>query len=148
MSPIEDYLRELYPEDEFLWLLSMNVMAAERRHSALDLEHLAMYLCSMVRRDLREVRQSLTALIVTYLKWHGMPASRTASQHVTLLERRYQLKDLLEGPTLSKYAKDSLTTCHARAVELASAETGLPSESFPAATDFTLDALLSSRLPD
>src|SRR5437588_7116077 len=132
-------LSRMYESDETGWLEQMSKLVNERRYGELDYEHLGEYLLDMAKRDRREVLHRLTTLLTHLLKWEHQPRKRSRSWEVTILRQRHELQDLLESRTLENHAREILPKAYARAIKEAAAETGLASERFPQACNYTLD---------
>ncbi len=136
----------LYEQDETAWLETMAELIRLGRLNEVDYPNLAEYLADMARRDRREVESRLTVLLTHVLKWTYQPDRRSGSWRGTIVEKRQELEGLLSGGVLRNHAEALLADVYRRAVERAAAETELPSETFPAASPYTLDQLLSADL--
>jgi hypothetical protein len=135
-------LAELYSEDETAWLDRMSVLVRERRLTELDLDNLTEYLSDMARRDRREVKSRLVVLMAHLLKWEFQPDRRSRSWRATIITQRQELAELAGTGVLRDHAEAVLAEAYVNAVELASAETGLTGETFPAACPHTVEQLL------
>jgi Domain of unknown function DUF29 len=139
-------LGALYECDETAWLETMSELIRLGRLDKLDYPNLAEYLADMARRDRREVQSRLTVLIGHVLKWTYQPDHRSGSWKGTIIEQRQELENLLRRDVLRNHAELALAEAYRNAVERAAAETGLPSETFPAACPYAIDQLLSADL--
>ena len=139
---VEIPLAELYLEDETAWLEAMSRLVAEKRFPELDLEHLSEFLFDIARRDRREVLSRLAVLLTHLLKWDHQPENRSNSWQGTIRLQRKELLLLLESGTLRNHAAAVLQEAYAWAVDQASAETGLPENSFPTECPYTLEQTL------
>ena len=140
-------LSGLYEADETAWLDVMVGMIRAGRVEELDFANLGEYLTDMARRDRREVKSRLVILIAHLLKWSDQPGRRSTSWRATIITRRQELDDLIGGGVLRRHAEDVLSDAYRNAVELATAETGLPHESFPSECPYSLEGLLAIDLP-
>jgi hypothetical protein len=136
----------LYERDETAWLETMAELIRLGRLDELDYPNLAEYLSDMARRDRREVKSRLTILITHLLKWTHQPERRSGSWKATIIAARHELEDLMGRGVLRNHAEAVLSDAYNRAVERTAAETGLPTITFPSASAYTLDQLLSAEL--
>lgn len=141
-------LSDLYDLDETAWLEVMAEQIQQGRWNDLDYSHLQEYLTDMARRDRREVNSRLTLLIAHILKWSDQPDQRSRRWRGTIIEQRQELAGLARGGVLRNHAEAVLAESYTEAVERAAAETGLPGESFPEESPYTLDQLLGLDLLD
>jgi len=148
MTITEPHSASLYLDDETAWLECMAEILRRRDATELDWDHLSEYLTDMAQRDRREVKCRLLILLAHLLKWLHQPDRRSRSWLATILEQRQRLADLASGGVLRSHAEAVLADAYEEAVELASAETGMPREQFPAASTYTLDQLLTITLGD
>jgi hypothetical protein len=131
-------LADLYETDETAWLEAMAELAAQRRATEMDYDHLAEYLTDMARRDRREVRSRLVVLITHLLKWEYQQKERSRSWRLTIANQRLELKQMLDSKTLRRHAQDVLADAYGDSVKLAAIETGLPNSTFPAQCPYSL----------
>ncbi|MGH7483509.1 MAG: DUF29 domain-containing protein [Longimicrobiales bacterium] len=136
----------LYETDETAWLEAMAELIDEGRLDELDYPHLCEYLTDMARRDRREVESRLTVLLTHLLKWEHQPERRSRSWRTSAVVQRQELAGLASTGVLRSHADAVLSQCYAHAVERASAETGLPAETFPSECPYTLEQLLTEDL--
>jgi hypothetical protein len=137
-------LTTLYETDETAWLDAMSALIERGELSELDYSHLAEYLTDMAARDRREVQSRLRLLLTHLLKWTHQAERRSRSWRATILAQRAELRNHAATGVLRNHAEDVLAEVYADAVEIAAAETGLPSVGFPAACPYTLDQLLTA----
>jgi Domain of unknown function DUF29 len=136
-------LSTLFERDETAWLETMSQLAAEGRHAEMDHANLSEYLADMAKRDRREVASRLVTLLLHLLKWEHQPDRRTGSWQGTILEKRRELRRLLESGTLHNHALSVLAEAYADARKQAAAETGLPRGAFPVDCKWDLKTLLA-----
>jgi len=88
----------------------------------------------------------LVTLIAHLWKWLHQPDRRSRSWRATILEQRQRLADLASGGVLRSHAEAILADAYEEAVELASAETGMPREQFHGLIFQTLEGHLRAIL--
>ncbi|MBV8270307.1 MAG: DUF29 domain-containing protein [Planctomycetaceae bacterium] len=138
-------LSELYETDETAWLDRHVELIAAGRHSEIDWEDLREFLESMANRDRRRVTHRLTLLIEHILKWDYQPTKRTRSWARTIVAQQISLADDVSAGSLRRHAVEVPPVAYRKAVALASVATGMPAETFPTASPWSLDALLAYR---
>ncbi|MGL6094956.1 MAG: DUF29 domain-containing protein [Fimbriiglobus sp.] len=138
-------LPDLYADDETAWLDAMVELLDAADLAALDYDNLREYLADMAKRDRREVESRLVVVLLHVLKWVHQPAHRTASRRATLVEQRQELESLMDRGVLRIHAETVLPEVYRKAVERAVAETGLPTETFPSDSGFTLAEWMAFR---
>jgi hypothetical protein len=138
-------LAALYEQDETAWLETMSRLAAEGRHAEMDFRNLAEYLADMARRDRREVKSRLVALLRHRLRWEHQPGRRSGLWQSAIRRRRRELRQLLESATLYRHAEAVLADAYAEARPQAADEIGLPPDAFPAACRWGLGGLLRAE---
>ena len=135
-------LSDLYETDETAWLEVMAKLIEQDRLTELDFDHLAEYLSDMARRDRREVKSRMSVLLAHLLKWQFQPEKRSRSWKATIVTQRQELADLAGSGVLRAHAESILADAWSNAIEQASSETGLPTETFPVECAYTLEQLL------
>jgi len=141
-------LADLYQTDETAWLEAMAGLAAQRRGSELDYEHLAEFLTDMAKRDRREVESRLAVLIAHLLKWQFQPEKRSRSWRLTVEQQRQELRRLLTSGTLRNHAEAMLAEVYADGLKQAVIETGLPESAFPAECPYSLAQVEQESVAD
>ncbi len=136
----------MYEQDETAWLEAMSELIRLGRLDEVDYSNLAEYLADMARRDRREVESRLTVLITHALKWVHQPDHRSGSWKGTIIEQRQGLEGLVSRGALHNHAEAVLADVYRKAIERVTAETGLPTKTFPVACPYTLAQLLSADL--
>lgn len=139
-------LADLYLADETAWLDAMAGLIRAGNVGDLDYPHLAEYLEDMAIRDRREVNSRLRVLLIHLLKWTFQKEMRTPSWVSTVLAQQDDLEGQVESGVLRNHAEETLAAIYAKAIKLASRETKLPAETFPAECPWTLDQLLSADI--
>ncbi len=140
-------LADLYDSDEVAWLERTCDLILHRRFRDLDYPHLAELLQDMAKRERREVKSRLVALLTHLLKWQFQPKRRSRSWQSTIAQERWELEDLLESGTLRNHAAAILAEAYQRAKQKAVLETGLAPSAFPEECPYPLEFLLADELP-
>ena len=134
-------LSTLYQTDYSAWALRNAELLRAGRYAELDLEHLLEEISDMSRSERRELESRLLILLAHLLKWeyqYQILSERWRefkgdSWRATIVEQRKQLAVLLrQSPGLKAVLAETITTAYDDAVDLASKETRLPPETFPA----------------
>jgi hypothetical protein len=140
--------RDLDPDfDEHAWLLQQAAMLRADRLSALDTEHLAEFLESMARSEVREVASRLKVLFVHLLKYRAQPERAGRSWALSILNAQDDLADLLAAASLRREAEALMPQAWQRARKAAAAETGLPLGEMPDENPWSLDDALAWNPP-
>jgi hypothetical protein len=129
-------------QDETAWLEATARLVAERRYGEVDHQQLSEFLSGMATRDKREVLHRLTNLLAHLLQWKCRPGEHSHSRRAAIAVQRQELGDLLESPSLLRYAGDMLIKAYERAARQAAFESGLPEVFFPGECPFSLEAIL------
>jgi hypothetical protein len=149
-----DALAMLYETDYSAWAKRNAELLRAGRFDELDLEHLLEELSDMSKSDRRELRSRLLVLLAHLLKWEFQYRRLSErwrefdgrSWRSTIVEQRKQLNDLLkQSPGLKGVLEETLTATYSDAVELASDETGLARDSFPARCPYTPEQVLDKH---
>jgi transposase len=134
-------LSELYQTDYSAWALRQAELLRAGHYAELDIDHLLQELGDMSKSDRRELESRLLILIAHLLKWQFQYQTLSErwrefdgrSWRATIVEQRKQLAVLLrQSPGLKSILSETISGTYPDAVDLASKETGLPSETFPA----------------
>jgi hypothetical protein len=140
----------LYERDLCLWFEQQAALLREGRFDELDLANLIEEIEAMARKDKKAVKNNLVVLLTHLLKHQFQPAQRSSSWRGSIVEHRQRLQDdFEESPSLRPHAAAIFSRAYADARERASAETGLPAQTFSSASPYTLDQTLDPEfLPD
>ncbi len=134
-------LSALYQTDYSAWAQRHAELLRTGRYAELDLEHLLEELSDMSRSERRELDSRLLILLAHLLKWeyqyHRLSERwrefDVRSWRTTIVEQRKQLAVLLrQSPGLKSVLAEAIAATYPDAVDLASKETRLPPETFPA----------------
>lgn len=141
-SDLRSSLSTLYDLDETAWLERMAELIELGRYDELDHANLREYLLDMARRDRREVASRLVVLLAHRLKWEHQPDKRSRSWLGTILTQQRELRLLLESGTLRNHAAEILPQSIEDARRQATAETGLPLDTFPVEYPWLVEELI------
>jgi hypothetical protein len=149
-DPVSEEGPSLYERDFYLWLERQAELLREDRLSELDVANLLEEIESMGRKDKKAIQSNLVVVMAHLLKYQFQPEQRSSSWRGSVVEHRRRLRyDLVESPSLQGHAVAAFAQAYADAREQASAETGLPVESFPEQCPYTLEQVLDPRfLPE
>ncbi len=131
--------RTFYEADETGWLEATAELVRAGRLGEVDTASLAEYLSDMAKRDRKEVVSRLVVLLTHLLKYEYQPERRSGSWRTTIRTQRRELADDVAGGVLRNHALDRLAATYESARLDAADETGLPVETFPADSPWTLD---------
>jgi hypothetical protein len=144
-------LSELYQTDYSAWALRQAELLRAGHYAELDIDHLLQELGDMSKSDRRELESRLLILIARLLKWQFQYRTLSdrwrefdgRSWRATIVEQRKQLAVLLrQSPGLKSILTETMGSTYMDAVDLASKETGLSPETFPARCPFSGKQLL------
>ncbi|QVL48732.1 MAG: DUF29 domain-containing protein [Thiocapsa sp.] len=145
-------LPALYRTDYAAWAKRHVELLRDRRFNDMDIEHLLEELGDMSKSERRELESRLLILIAHLLKWeYQYPLLSEQwrefdgrSWRATIVEQRKQLAVLLrQSPGLKSVLAQTILSAHPDAVDLASKETRLPPETFPAHCPYTAEQMLN-----
>ena len=134
-------LSTLYRIDYSAWAQRHVELLRTGRYAEMDLEHLLEELSDMSKSERRELESRLLILLAHLLKWqyqyHNLSERWREfdgrSWRTTIVEQRKQLAVLLrQSPGLKSLLAEAIAAAYPDAVDLASKETRLPPETFPA----------------
>jgi hypothetical protein len=146
-------LSRLYDRDYAAWAERTTELLRDGRFSELDVEHLIEELSDMGKSQQHDLVNRLRVLLAHLLKWeyqYRLLSDRSAefegkSWRNTIIEQRAALAYLLrKNPGLKSMLEGAAVEAYAQAVEVASAETGLPVGTFPATCPYEPAAALDS----
>ena len=141
----------LYQTDYATWAQRHAELLRAGRYTELDLEHLLDELSDMSKSERRELESRLLILLAHLLKWEYQYRDLSGrwrefkgdSWRTTIVEQRKQVAVLLrQSPGLKSILPDAIANAYTDAIDLASKETRLPPETFPALCPYQVAALL------
>lgn len=143
-------MSRLYEQDFYSWTIEQAeaLRAAGRARlntpRTIDWEAVAEEIESMGKSQASELRSRYLRLLAHLLKWRYQPEQRSGSWRGTIVEQRLKLIELLEdNPGLKPQQAQAFASSYRNARELAAAETGLPVETFPEDSPFSLEEAMS-----
>jgi hypothetical protein len=142
--------KNLYEADYLKWIETTAQKLRVRDYSNIDWENLIEEIEDIGRSERRSLENNLIIVLTHLLKWQYQPAFRSGSWKGSIVEHRRRIRDALkDSPSLKPYLEEVFTQCYLDAVEQASAETGLPMETFPGECPYTSAEVLDSNfLPE
>ena len=139
-------MSRLYEEDFYSWTIeqaeALRAAGKARLNTprTIDWEAVAEEIESMGRSEASELESRYFRLLAHLLKWQRQPDQRSGSWRGTIVEQRTRLARLLrENPGLKPQRRARFDEAYADARKLAAAETGLPIDTFPETSPFTLE---------
>jgi len=149
-TELEANRRILYETDYLKWLDTTVQKLRTQDYSNIDWENLIEEIEDMGRSERRSLESNLIVVLTHLLKWQYQTELRSSSWKSSIVEHRRRIrKALKESPSLKPYLEEVLAECYSDAVEQASAETGLPVETFPQICSYTsLEIRDSEFLPN
>ena len=144
----------LYDTDFYAWTQDQSAKFRARagfdNRGDIDWENAAEEIESMGRRERREIASRLNLVLTHLLKWRFQPTHRSKSWRGTIREQRRMLHKVLDdSPSLASFPAEIVAEEYAAAVLVASGETGLEPDVFPATCPFLIDDVLNPEfLPE
>jgi hypothetical protein len=138
--------KNLYEADYLKWIETTVEKLRVRDYSNIDWENLIEEIEDMGRSERKSLKSNLIVVLTHLLKWQFQPEFRSGSWKGSIVEHRRRIRDALkDSPSLKPYLQEVFAECYLDAVELASAETELPMETFPGESPYTSAAVLDSN---
>lgn len=117
---------DLYAQDFFQWTQTTAALIRAGKWSEIDPESVAEEIESLGKRDRREIRRRVEALVYDLLKWWAQPAERCGRWRSTIRTQRHEVELILrDSPSLHAHLSTFLTEAYSVAREKALADTGL-----------------------
>ena len=140
----------LYERDFHAWAREQARVLAERRTLEVDWANVAEELDDLGKSKQREIRNRLKVLLLHLLKWQVQPEGRKGGWAATIREQRQEIADVIDdNPSLHGEPAARIGWAYARARGLASDETGLAPDAFPATCPYGVAQVLDEDwLPD
>lgn len=144
-------LKTLYQTDYAAWAKRHVELLRAGRFAEMDIEHLSDELSDMSKSDRRELESRLLILIAHLLKWEYQYQALSErwreckgdSWRDTIVEQRKQIAVLLrQSPGLKPVVEETIAAAYPDAADLASKESRLPPETFPAECPYSAEQLL------
>lgn len=139
-------LPSLYEADFFAWTQQQAEALRRRDWSALDIDNLVEEVDSLGRQERSELRELLTALLVSLAKWHYLPQQRGRhgrSWRLLAEEQRVRIEHhLRDSPSLMAYGPKVTRQVWRIACLVTARETSLSYEMFPKQCPFTWEEVI------
>jgi hypothetical protein len=150
VDPLTEQPPSLYERDFYLWVEEQARLLRQGTLERIDVVNLAEEIEDLGIGAKKAVKSNLVVVLLHLLKHQFQPRRRSRSWRASIVEHRQRLRDdLRTSPSLRGYARDVLEEAYGDARERALAETGLPGQSFPPASPYTLEQVLDPEfLPD
>ena len=130
----------LYDTDFYSWTREQAALLRAGRFKAIDVANIVEEIETLGRSEASALRSSLRLIAVHVLKLLHQPDNATHSWRGTIVRERINAeRRLKDNPGLRPKLRDMFAQSYADARKIASAETGLPIETFPAVPAFTLE---------
>lgn len=134
----------LYERDYYLWLSHTAQLIKEGKFSEVDVVNLVEEIEDMGRSEKRAVKSNLIIVLLHLLKYKHQPEKKTNSWKSSIREHRRRLRDDFKtSPSLKRFFEEVFSQCYQDAREQAADETGLPLNTFPTESPFTIDETLN-----
>ncbi len=142
--------QSLYETDYVKWIETTVEKLRIRDYSSVDWENLIEEIEDMARSERRSLEGNFVVILTHLLKWQYQPKLRSGTWKGNIVEHRRRIREALkDSPSLKPYLQEVFADCYSDAVELASAETELPMETFPGECLYTSAEVLDSNfLPE
>ncbi|MGF1602117.1 MAG: DUF29 domain-containing protein [Thermosynechococcaceae cyanobacterium] len=140
----------LYDTDFVEWIDEAVTLLKQGKFSELDVANLIEEVEDLGKRDKRAAYSNLKVVLLHLLKWQFQSDKRSASWHSSIQEHRQCIQQILkDSPSLKNYLKQEYRNCYNDARELASIETRLPLNTFPAECPYAVEQAQDSEfLPE
>ena len=136
----------LYEQDYYQWLTVTAEKLRQGKLTEIDVVNLIEEIEDMGRSERKAVRSNLRILLMHLLKYKYQPEKRTNSWLFTIVEHRKRLQQSLQdSPSLKPYFLEVFDESYQDAIDLATAETGLPRKTFPDQSPFNPQETLNSE---
>ncbi|PZO14852.1 MAG: DUF29 domain-containing protein [Leptolyngbya foveolarum] len=144
-SPVPiDRNNSLYEVDFYAWTQRQSLLLRNQQWQQIDSANVIEEIESLGRQQRQELRNRLAILIGHLLKWEYQPENRSRSWFATINIQRLDIGELVaDNPSLKPYLNEVLAAAYKKGLMLAVKDTGLPSKTFPPASAYSLDIILS-----
>ncbi|AFZ56451.1 DUF29 domain-containing protein [Anabaena cylindrica FACHB-243] len=133
----------LYDTDFVTWTQQTAELIRAEKWDRVDWDAVVEEIESLGRSDRRELKSRLEVLLQHLLKWQYQPSLRSGSWQNAIAEQRNRIEDLLQdSPSLNPYLEEVLADCYRRGKKLASNETEIPQNTFPADLPYSVTQIL------
>jgi Domain of unknown function DUF29 len=126
--------------DFYGWAQDQAALARSRSANAFDWDNVALELEALGKTEARELRSRFVVLIAHLLKWMMQPERQGRSWVNTIANQRDEIAlHLADNPSLKASEQSSFDLAYGLARRVASTETDLDLDLFPARPPFTLE---------
>jgi hypothetical protein len=137
-TELEANRQSLYETDYLKWIDTTIEKLRLQDYSNIDWENLIEEIEDMGRSERKSLKSNLIIVLTHLLKWQYQPEFRSGSWKGSIVEHRRRIREALsDSPSLKPYLEEVFAGGYLDAVEQASAETGLPVETFPQECPYT-----------
>lgn len=134
----------LYERDLYAWSLEQARLLKERRLDEVDAENVAEEIIDVGGVEYDKLESALRVLLMHMLKWDHQTSKRTRSwENTIMIQRSHVLRQLRKNPSLKTRLKEAVTAGYEDARLLASSETDLDLDGFPAACPYDWETILN-----
>jgi hypothetical protein len=145
-TELEANRQSLYETDYLKWIDTTIEKLRLQDYSNIDWENLIEEIEDMGRSERKSLKSNLIVVLTHLLKWQYQPEFRSGSWKGSIVEHRRRIREALsDSPSLKPYLEEVFAGAYLDAVEQASAETGLPVETFPQECPYTSAEVLNSN---
>lgn len=145
-TELEANRKGLYETDYLKWIEATIEKLQCGDYSNIDWENLIEEIEDMGRSERRSFKSNLIIILIHLLKWQYQPELRGGSWKSSIVEHRRRIREALkDSPSLKPFLEEVLAECYSDAIEQASAETGLPVDTFPQLCPYTSEEVLDSN---
>jgi hypothetical protein len=147
-TEIQSKQHSLYETDFVNWIETTVTQLRQRAFANVDWENLIEEIEDMARRQRDALESNLIVLFLHLLKWQYQPEQRSGSWKGSITEHRRRIRKALKNsPSLRSYLETVFEECYFDAIEQASAETGLPQNTFPETCPYSVPEILDINFP-
>ncbi len=134
----------LYDQDYQAWLEQTADQLAQSQWSKIDLPNLIEEIRDMGKSQRQALGSNLIVILLHLLKYKYQPTHRSNSWLATIVEHRLRVKrQLIESPSLKPYLVTIFNDCYEDGRVRSQVETGLPIDTFPLDSPFTIEEVLN-----
>jgi hypothetical protein len=137
-----------YEEDAYTWALQQAALLRAGRLEAIDAQNIAEEIEALGNSEYLKLESAYRVILLHLLKWDHQPSRRSASWAAAIkVQRIHATRTLKRNPGLKSRIDEALGEAYEIARIEATAETGLPESTFPAALPYDLDTLMTREIP-
>jgi hypothetical protein len=130
----------------YAWSQEQARLLKARRFGEIDADNIAEEILDVGSNEYDKLESALRVLLMHMLKWDHQPERRSRSWENTIgLQRDHALRQLRRNPGLKSRASEAVADAYSDARRLASTETDLDLDRFPAKCPYDWDAILHRK---